>query len=319
VTATSALVSGTVNPDGSATTAHFEYGLDPKYSGGGPVVYDQVTRDTTVGAGTTGQAVSATLTNLVPNALYHVRLVATNSAGTGTGPDQTFQTAVTAPPPPPVLGKTENVQPVSGLVLIKLPGSGAAADGEHNDALAKGHGFIPLTEARQLPAGSQVDARAGTLKVSAASAARNGKLQLATLGGAIFGVSQKRSGVTKGLTTFALVEGDFPGAPTYAGCPRAAGDTYTAGGAAHRPTNHTVLQTLKATDNHGSFRTTGRYSAATVRGTLWTTSDRCDGTLTAVQRGTVSVFDTVTRKTVTVHAGHSFLAQSFPTAATVRG
>ena len=69
-----------------------------------------------------------------------------------------------------------------------------------------------------------------------------------------------------------------------------------------------VLQTLNATDNHGSFRTTGRYSAATVRGTVWSTSDRCDGTLTVVKRGTVDVFDKITRKTVTVHAGHSYLA-----------
>ncbi|MHB8695675.1 MAG: IPT/TIG domain-containing protein, partial [Solirubrobacteraceae bacterium] len=318
VTATSALVSGTVNPDGSATTAHFEYGLDPKYSGGGPIVYDQVTPDVTVGAGTTAQPVSATLSNLIPNALYHVRPVATNPAGTSTGLDQTFQTAIGAPPPPPVLGQTQNVAPVTGLVLVKLPGS-AATGGGLRDLLGKGQGFIPLTEARQLPVGSQVDARAGTLMVSAAPAAAHGKLQVATLGGAIFGISQSRTGLSKGLTTFGLLEGDFPGAPSYASCPGGAGDLPNAGAAALHPTNHMALQTLHANDNHGSFRTTGRYSAGTVRGTVWTTSDRCDGTLTVVKRGTVDVFDNVTRRTVTVHAGHSFLAQRFPTAAPVRG
>jgi hypothetical protein len=44
-------------------------------------------------------------------------------------------------------------------------------------------------------------------------------------------------------------------------------------------------------DGHGSFRTAGHYSAATVRGTRWLTEDRCDGTLTRVARGTVEVED----------------------------
>ena len=40
-------------------------------------------------------------------------------------------------------------------------------------------------------------------------------------------------------------------------------------------------------DGKGSFRTSGRYSAATVRGTRWLTEDRCDGTITRVVRGEV--------------------------------
>ena len=60
----------------------------------------------------------------------------------------------------------------------------------------------------------------------------------------------------------------------------------------------------------GRFRTRGRYSAGTVRGTIWDTIDRCDGTLTIVHRGTVDVTDFRTRKTVAVHAGHQFLASA---------
>jgi hypothetical protein len=70
-----------------------------------------------------------------------------------------------------------------------------------------------------------------------------------------------------------------------------------------------VLQLLRASA-HGRFRTRGRYSAATVRGTAWTTSDRCDGTLTSVRRGTVLVTDLVRRVSVTVHAGHRYLARA---------
>jgi len=42
-------------------------------------------------------------------------------------------------------------------------------------------------------------------------------------------------------------------------------------------------------DGKGAFRTAGRYSAATVRGTRWLTEDRCDGTVTRVVRGEVEV------------------------------
>ena len=57
----------------------------------------------------------------------------------------------------------------------------------------------------------------------------------------------------------------------------------------------------------GKFRTTGKYSSATVRGTIWLTQDECDGTLTKVTRGVVAVRDFKRKKTVTVKAGHSYL------------
>ena len=41
----------------------------------------------------------------------------------------------------------------------------------------------------------------------------------------------------------------------------------------------------------GSFRTEGRRSSATVRGTWWLVEDRCDGTFTRVRQGTVDVRD----------------------------
>ena len=63
-------------------------------------------------------------------------------------------------------------------------------------------------------------------------------------------------------------------------------------------------------DGKGSFRTRGRNSAATVRGTKWLTQERCDGTLTRVTRGTVSVRDTRARRTVVVRAGRSYLARA---------
>jgi len=58
----------------------------------------------------------------------------------------------------------------------------------------------------------------------------------------------------------------------------------------------------------GRFRTQGRYSAGTVRGTWWVTIDRCDGTVTQVREGVVDVHDLVLRKHVMVRAGKSYLA-----------
>ena len=60
----------------------------------------------------------------------------------------------------------------------------------------------------------------------------------------------------------------------------------------------------------GRFRTRGRYSSATVRGTTWTTTDRCDGTLTAVSSGRVVVRDFRRKRNVLVRAGKRYLARA---------
>jgi hypothetical protein len=60
----------------------------------------------------------------------------------------------------------------------------------------------------------------------------------------------------------------------------------------------------------GKFRTAGKYSSATVRGTIWLVEDRCEGTFTKVRRGTVRVRDVKRKKTITVKAGHSYLARA---------
>jgi hypothetical protein len=62
-------------------------------------------------------------------------------------------------------------------------------------------------------------------------------------------------------------------------------------------------------DGQGRFRTKGRYSSATVRGTKWLTADRCDGTFTEVQRGVIAVADFPNRRQVTLRAGRSYLAR----------
>jgi hypothetical protein len=187
-----------------------------------------------------------------------------------------------------VLGQTETAQTVSGTVFIRLS-SGA---------------FVQLTGTQQIPSGAEIDALKGSLQVTTAGT-QKGKTQQGVFGGAIFTLSQARAGLTKGLATLSLVEGAFSGAPTYAACTRKASDVSATSAALSK----TVLQTLHASA-HGHFRTRGRFAAATVRGTKWTTTDRCDGTLVSVQLHTVTVTDFVRRITVLVHQGHSYLAKA---------
>jgi hypothetical protein len=297
---TTARFSATVDANGFPTTVRFQYGLDPRYSGGGPLVYTQSTPLQNVGAFERHKVVTASVTGLVPNAVYHVRLVATNIGGTAYGQDLTFMTRRDPKPPPPVLGQRAWVLPVSGLIMIKPP-PGESLKPAADRALVKGAAFVPLTEQRQIPLGTQIDASHGVVLLSTATT-RPGKSQLGTFGGAIFSVTQPATGLLKGQTTLSLLEGDFPGAPSYADCPSAAADGSVAA------LSSKVLQALHARESHGSFKTRGRFSAGTVRGTEWTTVDRCDGTLTTVQRGTVVVDDFRARKTVTLHAGQSYLA-----------
>ena len=298
-----AALEGSVNPQGLATTAHYEYGLDSQFRASGPV-YDQSTPSQSVGSDFSSHTVVASLSGLVPNALYHVRLVATNNAGTTVGPDATFTTKEDPPPPPPKLGGSFNAEPVKGLVFVEINGK-----------------FIPITEVRQIPNGAIINALHGTValimaaggnstaNVSQAAKAKSKKpkakvtTQKGTFGGAVFKVTQDHSG----LATLSLVEGaSFAGAPTYASCQTHSGKATVAA------LSKKTLQLLKGSDNHGKFRTKGRYAAATVRGTVWSIADRCDGTLTHVTRGTVVVSDLVRHKSITVRAGHSYLALARP-------
>ena len=278
--------------------AYFQYGLDPSERGPGSstTLYDQSTPPQAVGSDFSSHTLTATLSGLVPGAIYHVRLVATNSAGTTFGQDQTFATARAAAPPPPVLGKTVDAQPVSGTVFIRTV-SGV---------------FVRLTGAQQIPTGAVVDALHGTLKITTAlprgtsgaiDAAAKGKkpkpggTQSGNFGGAIFKITQARTG----LATLSLLEGAFNGAPSYTVC-----KVHTAADATIASSR--TLQLLKASA-HGKFRTSGRYSAATVRGTIWTIADRCDGTLTHDITDSVAVTDFVHHRTIVLHAGQSYLAR----------
>ena len=157
--------------------------------------------------------------------------------------------------PKPRLGRTEVVARISGVVRVQL---------------ARARRFSLLTGQRAFPVGSTVDATRGKVRLVAADAGR-ARGQSGTFSGGAFVFSQDRSGVT----TLVLAGGRTANRACNPR-PRRIGSIAASG----------VLRLLHGTA-HGKFRTVGRYAAATVRGTAWTTLDACGGTTISDNRGQV--------------------------------
>jgi hypothetical protein len=96
----SAVLNGTVNPNGASTKYYFQWGRTSSY---------EVTGTTrSAGSGTKAVSVRQTASGLIPGTVYHYRLVATNKFGTSAGADRTFKTAGN-PPPTVTTGPAVNV------------------------------------------------------------------------------------------------------------------------------------------------------------------------------------------------------------------
>lgn len=92
--ADTAIVSGTVNPRGSDTTVHFEFGAGDGYG------YYRTSKFVDVGSGGAPVPIRVRTDGFIANQTYHYRIVASSSAGTMHGSDRSFTT-----PPPTVLSK----------------------------------------------------------------------------------------------------------------------------------------------------------------------------------------------------------------------
>ena len=173
-------------------------------------------------------------------------------------------------PPTPVQGVYAVARPVSGTVLV---------NGRRLGALGR------------IPIGARVDVR-------------NGKIELTTTSGKAvfsagrFNLKQARS---RGAATELTLVANVASACRSTAARRALS-------ANKKPSEKKVVARLWG-QGKGSFRTTARFSSATVRGTVWLTVERCDGSLTSVRQGVVAVYDKVKKKTVLVRAGRSYLAK----------
>jgi hypothetical protein len=190
-----------------------------------------------------------------------------SSAGTSSGP-------------PPVLGKQVVGAATAGTVLVTPP---------------RGKPRL-LSGDRPIPLGSEIDARRGHVRITAASDTGDGR-QSGDFYGGVFVITQDRKAP---VTTILRLSEQV----NLSSCGRAA-----RGAAAGKRRKKKPGKRLLWGDGKGRFRTTGQYGAATVRGTKWLVQDSCAGTLVKVERGVVQARDFGRHRTVNVHAGRSYLAR----------
>jgi hypothetical protein len=197
------------------------------------------------------------------------------------------------------------VKVVSGTVTIKYPPGYTPRAGSPRAA-----GFVPFTGAANIPVGSQLDTSKGRVALTSAADTGGVKTQTSDFYKGIFQVRQsvpkKKPSKPAALITDLVMKGQIARSQ----CAPLKGARSAAVDARKKKKGpKSVLGKLWGSGK-GKFRTDGRYSSATVRGTIWLVEDRCDGTLTQVKRGVVSVRDIKRKKTVKVRAGHSYLASA---------
>jgi hypothetical protein len=201
-------------------------------------------------------------------------------------PSQPAGSSQSTNPPPatttlaaPVLASTADLTPVSGTVLIRLPGATS---------------FTPLTNAINIPLGSTINATNGT--VSLTVALPDGATETGQFYGGEFVLTQSKNGML-----IATLSGG-----SFAGCP-AAPKKGAALIAAAKKKKTTVIRQLWG-NAHGDYTTKGRYGSAAVSGTIWLTQDRCDGTYVRVTKDNVIVVAYAHPKTRhNVRQGHHIL------------
>ena len=290
ITTTSARLRGKVRANSQATEYRFEYGAT--------TAYGNETKEAYVGSGYDLNTVTAAIEGLQPGTKYHYRLVAENDAGETKGLDRVFATeslpAETSEKPveqPPVVpevpdfGKTVVVEP-EGTVRVRTPGGG----------------WETMEPGAEMPLVATYDTRQGAVSVTSAGCL--GNTQTGRFGGGLFTLRQPAEAC--GRVDVYLRGGRF------ASCPRVGARRRARSGAVASASRSRKVRKLWGRDRGGRFRTHGRHSQATVRGTRWLTVDRCGSTLTRVTSGAVAVRDFRRHRTVLVRAGHSYVARAHP-------
>jgi hypothetical protein len=176
--------------------------------------------------------------------------------------------------PAPVQGVSVNLSPVSGTVRVDLKGDAA--------------GFIPLSEAAQVPVGSKVDTTKGRVALTSATAA--GGTQTAEFYAGLFEIKQSTK---KDLTTARL-----------------RGKQQCGGGGNRHALAKRKRKPKLWGSGSGNFSSSGNHGSASVRGTEWLIFEQCGGiTGTTVKEGKVAFRNFYTGKTKIVKAPKTALAK----------
>jgi uncharacterized repeat protein (TIGR01451 family)/CSLREA domain-containing protein len=235
---------------------------------------------------------TATTTGTVSNTV-NIAQAATAEDPDPANNSATAQTTVAGAVLVPERGETVVAAPVSGRVFVATPTAAASGVAGRRPASGFTH-FRRLRAAELIPVSSFLDTRKGVVRLRSAVTRDGSRTQAGRFSRGQFQVGQPASAA---LTTLRMVGGgNFK-----KGCaPRK-----SANAAGRRRPRRSLFGNAR-----GRFRTRGRNSHATVRGTKWLTKDTCAGTLTVVRQGSVRVRDLRKRRTVTVRAGRRYLARA---------
>ncbi len=172
-----ATLNGAVNPNGGATTTYFEYGTTTGYGTRAPVP------DLDIGGGTSALGLSELVAGLLPNTLYHFRIVATNSQGTTPGSDSIFTTK----PLPPVAttSAATGVGFASAMLTGTVNANGAATSGYFEWGTTTSYGN--QTPGQNLGNGSSAGAVSAAIGGLAANATYHYRLVATNPGGTSLG------------------------------------------------------------------------------------------------------------------------------------
>ena len=181
--------------------------------------------------------------------------------------------------PPPVENPqprvNANAQPTRGRVLVKQPGSDE---------------FVELEDARSIPIGSEIDATKGAIQLETAANTSGGSQTGEFYDGRFVVTQTAGSRPTTDLTVTGRIDK----------CPGTGKEDVRA--AARR-------RGLWGNTRRGRYRTRGRYATATVRGTIWQTTDTCNTTTVRVRQGTVIVRDLAKRRNIRLKAPRRYTAR----------
>ena len=114
ITRHTATLTGTVNPEGDASSCRFEYGTTSTYGA-------EALCSTHPGSGASPVPISAQLWELAAGTIYHYRLVSANSGGASAGPDMTLTTLSEGCASNPALCPSLLGGPLLGSVALVLP------------------------------------------------------------------------------------------------------------------------------------------------------------------------------------------------------
>jgi hypothetical protein len=202
---------------------------------------------------------------------------------------------------PPAAGETAVVKLLSGEVFVKLPARAALGfDGMR--APFQDTGFVPLKGVASVPVGSTVDARKGELSVQSAANGyaakdRRARKTEARIRAGMFAIKQAR--LKQKAKKSASIGTDI-GLVTPAGAATACAASKTSKG---------VVRSLSVVAK-GVLRTLAGAANATAKDATFIATDRCDGTLTQVGKGKVSVAVKGKKKPITVRSGQGYFVKA---------